>query len=112
MYVRGDQMKENIYQKKVKEWIKKYGGLSPDTQRKIDKLVAEYDKTHNVPKGSKELKITIGTKLIREINGRQYSVFVADNGYEYNGETFKSLSAIANTITGKHWNGKKFFGVA
>ena len=105
-------MKENIYQKKIKEWTKKYGGLSSDIQRKIDKLVAEYDKTQRITKDNKILKITTGTQLIREFGGKQYSVFVANNGYEYEGKTYKSLSAIANIITGKHWNGKKFFGVA
>ena len=89
-------MKENIYQKKIKEWTKKYGGLSSDIQRKLNKLVAEYDKTQRITKDNKILKITTGTKLVREFNGQLY----------------KSLSAIANTITGKHWNGKKFFGVA
>ena len=89
-------MKENIYQKKIKEWTKKYGGLSSDIQRKLNKLVAEYDKTQRITKDNKILKITTGTKLVREFNGKLY----------------KSLSAIANTITGKHWNGKKFFGVA
>ena len=105
-------MKENIYQKKIKEWTEKYGGLSQDIQRKIDKLVAEYDKTQCILKDSKTLKITTGTKLVREFNGKLYSVFVVDTGFEFNGQVYKSLSAIANTITGKHWNGKKFFGVA
>jgi len=112
MYVRGNHMKENIYQKKIKEWTKKYGGLSSDIQRKIDKLVAEYDKTQRITKDNKILKITTGTKLVRKFNGKLYSVFVADTGFEFNGQLYKSLSAIANTITGKHWNGKKFFGVA
>ena len=112
MYVRGSQMKENIYQKRIKEWTEKYGGLSQTVQRKIDKLVAEYDKTHNISKESKTLQVTTGTKLIREFGGKQYSVFVISTGYEYEGKIYKSLSAIANLITGKHWNGKKFFGVA
>lgn len=103
MYVRGNYMKENIYQKKIKEWTKKYGGLSSDIQRKIDKLVAEYDKTQRITKDNKILKITTGTKLVREFNGKLYSVFVADTGFEFNGQLYKSLSAIANTITGKHW---------
>ena len=42
MYVRGNHMKENIYQKKIKEWTKKYGGLSSDIQRKIDKHIKVY----------------------------------------------------------------------
>ena len=92
-------------------WTKKYGGLSKDVQRKIDKLVLEYDKNKNISKDNKILKITKGTKLIREFNGKQYSVIVTNSGYEYNSKIYKSLSAIANEITGTHWNGKKFFGV-
>lgn len=109
--LRGYNMKENIYQKRILEWTKKYGGLSKDVQRKIDKLVLEYDKNKNISKDNKILKITKGTKLVREFNGKQYSVIVTNRGYEYNSKIYKSLSAIANEITGTHWNGKKFFGV-
>ena len=109
--LRGYNMKENIYQKRILEWTKKYGGLSKDVQRKIDKLVLEYDKKKNILKDNKILKITKGTKLVREFNGKQYSVIVTNRGYEYNSKIYKSLSAIANEITSTHWNGKKFFGV-
>ena len=109
--LRGYNMKENIYQKRILEWTKKYGGLSKDVQRKIDKLVLEYDKKKNILKDNKILKITKGTKLVREFNGKQYSVIVTNKGYEYNSKIYKSLSAIANEITSTHWNGKKFFGV-
>ena len=105
-------MKQNIYQKRIKEWEQKYGKLSPVVQAKIDKLVAEYDKTQSLNKNSKALAFTPGTKLVREYDGKQYSVIVVENGYEFNNKIYKSLSAIANLITGKHWNGKKFFGVA
>ena len=50
--------------------------------------------------------------MVREFKGKRYSVTVIQNGYEYNGKKYKSLSAIANKITGTRWNGKKFFGVA
>jgi hypothetical protein len=33
------------------------------------------------------------------------------NGFEFKNKVYKSLSAIANEVTGKHWNGRKFFGV-
>ena len=57
------------------------------------------------------VKIT-GTKLYRIWKGRQYVVTVGKQGkYIYNGETFKSLSAVARKITGTKWNGKVFFGV-
>jgi len=102
----------NIFQKRIKNWEDQYGSLSPEIQRKIDKLVAHYDRTQNVEKENKVLSITDGTKLVREFKGKCYSVTVIQNGYEFNGKKYKSLSAIANEITGTRWNGKKFFGVA
>ena len=104
-------MTPNIFQKRINSWKEKYGSLSPETQRKIDKLVEQYDKTQKVINGNKVLSITNGTKLIREFKGRKYSVIVMQDGYEFNGKKYKSLSAIANEITGTRWNGKKFFGL-
>lgn len=105
-------MPPNIFEKRIKSWADEYGALSPEVMRKIDKLVEQYDKTQKVVKSSKVLSITDGTKLIREFKGQKYSVIVLTEGYEFNGVKYKSLSAIANQITGTRWNGKKFFGVA
>jgi hypothetical protein len=41
--------------------------------------------------------------------GRTYEVTVHPNGFEYDGELYKSLSAVAHAITGSHWNGYHFF---
>ena len=105
-------MTPNIFQKRIQAQEDEYGSLSPEIQHKIDKLVEQYDKTQRVEKDNKVLSIADGTKLIREFKGRRYSVTVLQNGYDYNGKKYKSLSAIANEITGTRWNGKKFFGVA
>ena len=102
----------NIFEKRIAEWERKYKKLSPEVQRKINKLVEQYDQKQKISKNNKVLTITDGTRLIREFKGRKYLVTVIQNGYEYNGKKYKSLTAIANEITGKHWNGKKFFGVA
>lgn len=115
IYVRkqkGVYMALNIFEKRIKNWEEQYGSLLPKVQRKIDKLVENYDRTQNIEKDNKVLSITDGTKLVREFKGKRYSVTVIPNGFEYNGRTYKSLSAIANEITGTRWNGKKFFGVA
>jgi hypothetical protein len=53
-----------------------------------------------------------GTRLIREYQGVEHCVTVRDNDYEYQGRPYKSLSAIARTITGTRWNGLVFFGLA
>ncbi len=109
---KGVYMALNIFEKRIRNWEEQHGSLSPKVQREIDKLVENYDRTQNIEKDNKVLSITDGTKLVREFKGKRYSVTVIPNGFEYNGRTYKSLSAIANEITGTRWNGKKFFGVA
>lgn len=53
-----------------------------------------------------------GTRLVRDWNGKRYEVVIAADGFVYDGVPYRSLSAIAKAITGAHWNGKLFFGVA
>ena len=50
-----------------------------------------------------------GTTLIRKYKGNEVSVHVKTDGFEYEGELYKSLSAVARTITGSHVNGFRFF---
>lgn len=38
-------------------------------------------------------------------------VTVLENGFEYEGKVYRSLTAIANVVTGSHWNGFGFFGL-
>lgn len=102
----------NIYERRITEWEQQYGGLSLEIQRKIDKLVEQYDQKQQIDKNSKAFSIAEGARLIREFKGKQYTVTIISDGYEYNGKKYKSLSAIANEITGTRWNGRKFFGVA
>jgi hypothetical protein len=49
--------------------------------------------------------------LHREYKGRQIRVLIVNNGFEYEGQLFKSLTAVANAITGSHVNGFQFFGL-
>jgi hypothetical protein len=51
-----------------------------------------------------------GTRIIREWGGVIHEVQVEDEGYLYLGKTYKSLSPIANLITGTRWSGPTFFG--
>jgi hypothetical protein len=52
-----------------------------------------------------------GTILTREYKGRELNVTVLPDGFEYDGETYKSLSAVAKAITGSHTSGFLFFGL-
>lgn len=53
---------------------------------------------------------TPGTQLIREWQGQTHRVQVLDKGFSYNGNIYRSLSAIARHITGTPWSGPRFFG--
>jgi hypothetical protein len=52
-----------------------------------------------------------GSLITREYKGRLLEVLVLDEGFEYAGEKFKSLSAVAKRITGSHCNGYLFFNL-
>jgi hypothetical protein len=50
-----------------------------------------------------------GTVLTRNYNGDTVQVKVLTEGFEYAGEVYGSLSAVAKAITGSHCNGFLFF---
>jgi hypothetical protein len=58
------------------------------------------------------LEPTSGTRLTREWEGVQHEVTVmADGGFVYRGNRYRSLSEVARVITGVRWNGPRFFGL-
>ena len=52
-----------------------------------------------------------GMRLAREWAGRRYEVVVIECGVVFEGQTFGSLSQVARHITGRRWNGPRFFGL-
>ena len=89
-----------------------YGGLKPETVRRLEKLGEELDGGRvNVRKRPANDRPVSGTRLIREYQGVEHCVTVRDNDFEYQGRPYKSLSAIARAITGTQWNGVVFFGL-
>ena len=52
-----------------------------------------------------------GTTLLRASRGRTHTVLVQKDGSEYEGQRYRSLTVIAERITGAHWSGPRFFGV-
>ena len=55
--------------------------------------------------------VASGARLIREWRGRTHAVTVTEDGFEYAGASYSSLSTIAKKITGAHWSGPRFFGL-
>ena len=52
-----------------------------------------------------------GSTLVRQWRGRTHTVLVGENEFEYEGQRYRSLTVIAERITGAHWSGPRFFGV-
>ena len=52
-----------------------------------------------------------GTAITRKYKGETYHVTILSDGFQFEGERYKSLSAVAQAITGTHWNGYHFFGL-
>jgi hypothetical protein len=50
-----------------------------------------------------------GTVLARQFRGETVEVLVLERGFEWRGEVFPSLSAVAAAISGMHVNGYRFF---
>ena len=52
-----------------------------------------------------------GTIITRQYKGETIEVQVLADGFEYEGEVYRTLSAVAKAVTGTHWNGYHFFKV-
>ena len=49
-----------------------------------------------------------GTVLVREHGGVLHRVTAMPDGFEWRGQTFRSLSAVARAIAGVSWSGRQF----
>ena len=101
------------------------GGLSERARRRAQELASEGDLRLIAPKGDRtspgrtvigrlspthDRRLPMpGAVITREYKGRTITVTVLDNGFEYQGEIYRSLSAVAKVVSGSHWNGYVFF---
>ncbi|MBM3952653.1 MAG: DUF2924 domain-containing protein [Rhodospirillales bacterium] len=89
-----------------------YGGLKPETVERLEALGEQLDGGNIVLRRTRaDDKPIAGTRLIREWQGVEHTVTVLQDGYEWQGRPYRSLSAIARAITGTRWNGWVFFGL-
>lgn len=89
-----------------------YGGLKPETVRRLERLGEQLDGGNiNVRRVRGSDRPIAGTRLLRQYQGVEHAVTVLQDGYEWQGRPYKSLSEIARAITGTRWNGLLFFGL-
>ena len=87
-----------------------YGGLKPATRKRLQQLAKTIAENPRAPISSAP-SIKPGTRLVREWNGKPNVVTVLEEGFEYSGKRYGSLSEIARLITGTRWSGPLFFGL-
>lgn len=83
---------------------KSEGGLPAALRARLDRIAAGEER-----KASPTLQS--GARLLREWNGTTHVVDVLPEGFLWNGNQHRSLSAIARAITGARWSGPRFFGL-
>jgi hypothetical protein len=87
-----------------------YGGLSVATKRRL-REIATAVRNGDANAGPGSVRIKPGTQMMRQWQNTTQTVTALAEGFEWNGGTYKSLSAVANAITGTNWNGFAFFGI-
>lgn len=81
-----------------------YGGVDSETEKRLKYEANHLDK-------DKKYSPMVGTKIVKEYKGKTHEVTVVEEGFSYGGAIFKSLSAVAQKITGTKWNGLRFFNI-
>ena len=86
------------------------GGPSRALQRRLQILAAEFEKgTRSFDPG---IVLKTGATLVRQWRGHTHTVLVREDGLEYDGQRYRSLTVIAEQITGALWSGPRFFGLS
>ncbi len=89
-----------------------YGGIAQEDLAILNDLADKDPAANMKTAGATHMSNIAGTRYCRVWHGKEYQATVQENGkFEYEGKSYRSLSAIARKITGSHWNGKVFFGV-
>jgi hypothetical protein len=95
---------------KVQEHV--HGGLSQAAKKMLRNLAEKIDMEGADGALCLAPMIKPGARLVRDWRGQAHPVLVLDDGFEYQGQHYRSLTEIARQITGAHWSGPRFFGVA
>ena len=88
------------------------GGLKPQTVARLEAMGEQLDGGRRSVRRIRPDTLPIpGTRLVRLFQGVEHVVTVREDGFEWQGRTYKSLSRVARAITGTQWNGWVFFGL-
>jgi hypothetical protein len=85
------------------------GGLSQSILRKLERLNLD-SKASDGQKPAPPISLKAGTRLVREWRGVTHTVLVHADGFEWNGQRYRSLTVIAHKITGPIGRVRVFLG--
>ena len=108
LMVRRDGETVHLFTRNGYDWTERFpaiafGGLERESPTFLDSLARRG--------ASPRRQFKPGTVLVREYQGARHTVTVGREGFEWQGRTYPSLSAIARAITGTAWSGPRFFAV-
>jgi hypothetical protein len=86
------------------------GGPSLALRRRLQTLAGGLEK--GTVSFDPRIVVKPGATLVRQWRGHTHTVLVHENGFEYEGQSYRSLTVIAERITGAHWSGPRVFGVS
>ena len=84
-----------------------FGGLSKATLRRLATLAAGFESDGRIAAPTQP-RIKLGARLVREWHGRTHAVVVTEDGFEFEGKLYRSLTSVAREITGAAWSGPRF----
>jgi hypothetical protein len=85
--------------------------ISDNAARRIAQVPLEQTATTKVVQ-TRDARLPMpGCLIVKKYKTETIVVKVLNDGFEYDGRRFASLSAIAGEITGTRWNGFAFFGL-
>jgi hypothetical protein len=84
-------------------------GANAALRRRLQSLAVASDK--GVLAVDRGIVLKAGTTLVRQWRGYTHTVLVQKDGFEHDGQRYRSLTVIAERITGAHWSGPRFFGL-
>ena len=86
-----------------------HGGASRALRRRLQTLAGKFER--GGASFDPALLPKTGTTLVRQWRGHTHTVLVHNDGFEHEGQLYRSLTAIAERITQAHWSGPRFFGL-
>ena len=92
-----------------REQVAREGGLSRTMEQRLAQLAERFAEDEGY-QPSQAPRIKPGSCFAKDWRGECHEVWVKEEGFNYRGRDFASLSQVAFAITGTKWNGPAFFG--